>query len=369
MPRTAVVTQPAAAILTQTAQTAVCDFNNSSVWLTLLGNNDARPVVSIQDSTGPSDFNALGTVTTQVYFDPTVQQVNIGGAMYPYLQRHWHILPTSNGAARVRLYFTQAELNALIAASTTFGIFTSASQLQVVRYASGTIGVGPEQIIPHTIIPLTGAAAAPFSSTANVYAFEFSVPSFSHFIITPTQSVLLDLNLLSFTAEKQGNRDVLLNWTVEKSIDTDLYQVERSSDGINGVVIGELSSNHLAGEDSYRFVDVQAKDGLNYYRLRAIETDGSSNLSDWRVVEIGNSPAVKILPNPAVDAVTIEMNSASGIELRIFNQLGQLVQTTILNQSTQTHHFDITNLPSGIYTMQIIFLDSRAVSTHKLVKE
>jgi hypothetical protein len=289
--------------------------------------------------------------------------------MYPYLQRHWHIQPTSNGAARVRLYFTQAELNALIAGSTTFGVFSSAAQLQVVRYASGTIGVGPEQIIPHTIIPLTGSAATPFSSTANVYAFEFFVPSFSHFIITPTQSVLLDFNLLSFTAEKQGSREVLLNWKVEKSIDTDLYQVERSSDGINGIVIGEINSNHLATEDNYSFVDLQAKDGLNYYRLRAIESNGNDNLSDWRVVEIGNSPSVRILPNPATDNLTIEINAPSGIELRFFNQLGQLVKTDYFNQSNQVHNINISDLPSGIYTIQIFLVESGVVSIKQLVKE
>jgi hypothetical protein len=369
LPRTAVVTQNSPAVLTQTPQTAVCDFNNSAAWLTLLGNSDTRPVVSIQDSTGPSDFNALGALTTQIYFDPTVQQVNIGGVMYPYLQRHWHIQPTSNGAARVRLYFTQAELNALIAASTTFGVFSGAAQLQVLRYASGTIGVGPEQIIPHTIIPLTGSAAAPFSSTANVYAFEFFVPSFSHFIITPTQSVLLDFNLLSFTAEKQGSREVLLNWKVEKSIDTDLYQVERSSDGMNSVVIGEINSNHLATEDNYSFVDLQAKDGLNYYRLRAIESNGNDNLSDWRVVEIGNSPSVRILPNPAIDMLSIEINNPSGIEIRLYNQLGQLVKTDYFNQSSQIHNINISDLPSGIYTVQIFLVESGAVSIQQLVKE
>ena len=369
LPRTAVVTQNSPAVLTQTPQTSACDFNNSSAWLTLLGNSDTRPVVSIQDSTGPSDFNALGTLTTQIYFDPTVQQVNIGGIMYPYLQRHWHIQPTNNGAARVRLYFTQAELNALIAASTTFGVFSGVAQLQVVRYASGTIGVGPEQIIPHTIIPLSGSAAAPFSSTANVYAFEFFVPSFSHFIITPTQNILLDFNLLSFTAEKQGNRDVLLNWKVEKSIDTDLYQVERSRDGINSVVIGEINSNHLATEDNYSFVDLQAKDGLNYYRLRAIESTGKVNLSDWRAVEIGNSPLVKIMPNPAVDMLTIEINASSGIELCIINQLGQSVKLENFIQSSQIHNINISDLPSGIYTLQIFLVESGTISIQQLVIE
>jgi hypothetical protein len=181
--------------------------------------------------------------------------------------------------------------------------------------------------------------------------------------------VLLDFKLLSFTAEKQGSREVLLNWKVEKSIDTDLYQVERSSDGINGVVIGEINSNHLATEDNYSFVDLQAKEGLNYYRLRAIESNGNDNLSDWSVVEIGNSPSVRILPNPATDNLTIEINAPSGIELRFFNQLGQLVKTDYFNQSNQVHNINISDLPSGIYTIQIFLVESGVVSIKQLVKE
>jgi hypothetical protein len=368
--RSAIVNQLAPNILTQTAQTAECDFTNSSVWLTLFGNLDDRPVVSIQDSTAANDQSALGRVNTEIFFDPTVQQVNIGGIMYPYLQRHWEIVPTNNGPANVRIYFTQAELNALISASVnTITPLTSATQLQVVRYASGIIGVGPEQIIPHTIRLLSGAAAAPFSSTTNVYAFEFSVPSFSHFIITPTQSVILDLNLLHFTAEKQQNNKVLLNWTVENSINTELYEIERSEDGISAYTIGSRNSNLLNSADSYQFLDEQAKSGLNYYRIRSTELDGTHNYSDWRVVEFGENQNVKIIPNPAFDLISIETDNEGPIEIRITNQLGQIIDNRSFDNSAQMKNLDISHLPNGIYTIQIFFQNNGAVSTKQFVKK
>lgn len=370
IPRTVRVQQNAPAVLTQTAQNSVCDFNNSPVWQAMVGSIDRRPIVSIQDYTGASDINALGSVTTNVYFDASVQQVNIGGVMYPYLQRHWRITPTNNGAANVRLYFTQAELNALItAAGSTYGAFTNASQLQVVRYASGSIGVGPEQIIPYTITPLIGAAAAPFSSTANVYCFEFAVPSFSHFIITPNTTILLDNNLISFTAEPQANRQSLLKWTVEKSNTVATYEVERSADGINGYPIGEVASHRQSTEDSYTFTDVSPRDGHNYYRIRAVEDDGIVSFSDWQVVDFdGLGGGVLISPNPATDQVNIRLSLDSGAEVRLYNQLGQLAAMQIFATPSQTHVLQLTDLPSGVYTLQIL-LDNQAVSTHQLIKK
>jgi hypothetical protein len=370
IPRTIRVQQNAPAVLTQTAQTSVCDFNNSPDWVTMVGDVDDRPIVSIQDYTGAADVSALGSVTTNVYFDASVQQVNIGGIMYPYLQRHWRITPTNNGAANVRLYFTQAELNALIAgAGATYGAFTSASQLQVVRYSSGTIGVGAEEIMPYTMILLTGAAAAPFSSTTNVYAFEFSVPSFSHFILTPTDDILLDNNLLDFTAQKQTEREVLLRWTVEKSINTDNYQIERSADGINAATIGELVSHRQSTPDHYTFTDLNPHSGFNYYRIRSIETDGTINFSPWRTVEIGNlAGEVKIFPNPANTQVNIRISTAQSVEVRLYNPLGQLAQLQIMDTPSQNHQINLQDLPAGIYTMQIL-LDNQAVSTHQLIVE
>lgn len=367
--RNVTVLQNAPDLLTQTAQSSVCDFNNSPSWITLVGDIDKRPIVSLQDYTGVADVNALGTVTTNVFFDATVQTVNIGGFMFPYLQRHWRITPTSNGAANVRLYFTQAELNSLIASASTYGSFTSASQLQIVRYASGSIGVGAHDIIPYTIIPLSGATALPFSSTANVYAFEFSVPSFSHFILTPTNDVLLDNNLLNFTAQKQAEREILVKWLVAKSIDTDKYEIERSQDGVHGYTIGEVSSHRQNGSDVYTFIDRNPREGINYYRLRSIEDDGNVFLSSWQAVEINSlAQGIKLAPNPASTAVSIQLPTAAAIEVRLYNALGQIVMNQPFNNSQHVHLLDIHRLPAGVYMMQIL-LEGQQTSTQQLIKE
>lgn len=372
--RNVTVQQPSAAVLTQTAQNATCTFNNSADWLTLIGVTDQRPIVSIQDYTGAGDSHALGELTTQVFFDASVQQVNIGGIMYPYMQRHWRITPTHNGAANVRIYFTQAELNALIAATPfSYVPFTSASQLQIVRYASGTIGVGAAEIIPYTIIPLTGAAAAPFSSTTNVYAFEFSVPSFSHFILTPSQSTFLDNNLLSFSAQaaqpnNPASRVVHIAWTVEHSQDAAQYAIERSGDAQQSQTIAQIASRQLAQRDAYTYTDEQALNGYNYYRLRCTEVDGSVWYSAWKSLHFGNErTSIQLAPNPADNQSTVLLSEAESARISVFNHLGQCLLTQEFAASA-AHRLDLSTLTSGVYSLRIE-LQSGATQTLRLVKQ
>lgn len=372
IPATVTVSQPSPNVLTGVAQTSTCVFNNTADWRTMIGSTNSRPILSLQDYTGATDFNALASVTSSVAFDATVQQVNLGGQNYPYLQRNWRVTPASNGAANVRLYFTQAELNNLAAANTFAGSYMGglnpAAQIQVVRFASGTIGVGPYQIIPHTVIPLAGPAAAAFSSTANVIAIEFAVPSFSAFIITPNISALLPLNILDFDAQKQADKTALLTWTVEKSNEVAHFQIERSRDGIQYYTLAEVASHRQSGRDSYTFTDLQPMQGDNYYRLVGIADDGTQEHSSWKVLDFGNSiKGITIAPNPANDYVDIRLEEAAAIEVRVYNQLGQVVVNQQFTAAENQYRIDLANLPSAVYNVQILQANGSS-KTYSLVK-
>lgn len=370
---TVTVQQPAANPLTGVMQTAVCNFNNAPQWLTMVGSGNQRPMLSIMDYTGAGDNTALGSVQARVDFTASTQTVTIGGVPTPYLRRFWTITPTTNHAAFVRLYFTQTELNTLAAAPTYMGTYTGtldpATQIRVVRYASGSVGVGAEQIIPHTVTALTGAAAAPFSSTAGVICVEFYVPSFSAFIVVPTQEALLPLQLQQFEAQKYSEREALLQWTVAEAQQIARYEIERSSDGITPLRIGEVDSRRLAGEDRYSFIDAAPLRGYNYYRLRSIADDGTTHLSDWKALFFGADNGVQLLPNPTKDGTTLRLATAARIEVRIYNALGQLAFEQRFEQAQDAFSLPIGHLPSGIYSVQILHSDYQIAQTLQLVKE
>lgn len=372
--RNVTVQQPAVNALTNIQQTATCSFNNAPQWLTLIGSSNQRPMLSIMDYTGASDNSALGSVQAHVDFTATTQTVSIGGIATPYLRRFWTITPTNNGAAFVRLYFTQTELNTLAAAPTYAGTYAGtlnpATQIQVVRYASGAVGVGAEQIIPHTVTPLVGAAADPFSSTTDVICVEFYVPSFSAFIIIPTQEAFLPLELQSFEAQKYSEREALISWTVTEAEQTARYEIERSTDGVQGSVIGEVASRRRNSEDSYQWIDARARSGYNYYRLRSIDDDGTVHFSAWRTVLFGEEQhSAQLLPNPTKSAATLRLGAAARVEVRIFNALGQLAYSERFDAATDAFSLPIAHLPSGVYSVQVLHTDSRSAQTLQLVKE
>lgn len=366
------VTQPAADLLVAQPRANTCVFNNENTWLTLLDPVDQRPMLSLLDQVNGADVQPLGSVQSEVFFDPTIQYYFDGTFSYPYLRRHWQITPTNNDQARIRLYFTQAELNELALATYTGafnGTLDPASQIQVRKFDGNGVGVGTMTIVPHTVVLLSGAAAQPFSSTANVICVEFYIPSFSHFIITPTLDMVLPVDLSGFSAEKLGNAQSLLKWQVASETNTDRYEIERSNSATgSGEHIGTVNANQST---HYSFIDSAPLQGTNYYRLRIVDTDGSESYSSWRVLDFsreGNAPTVQILPNPTTGNTTIRLQDAAAVEVRIFNHLGQLVHAQQFNGEQTTHTLDVQRLASGIYTLQVSAA-GRWTQTLRLVRE
>lgn len=75
------------------------------------------------------------------------------------------------------------------------------------------------------------------------------------------------------------------------------------------------------------------------------------------VDELQQPGHMKIYPNPFSTSTTFELdlNESGSVELKIFNQLGELVE--VIRDNTQpgkqTHIWDASNLPSGIYFIRI----------------
>lgn len=110
----------------------------------------------------------------------------------------------------------------------------------------------------------------------------------------------LPVTLLSFQAKSETAR-VRLDWSVAQEENMDRYVVERSTDGRKFADIGERQAiaNGRQRAD-YFLYDEQPATGLNYYRLRQIEADGSHTYSAVATVLFsGMAPELSVYPNPA----------------------------------------------------------------------
>ena len=163
-------------------------------------------------------------------------------------------------------------------------------------------------------------------------------------------STPLPVELLYFGAEANGD-EVLCHWVTATEFDNDFFSVERSSDGINFHVMGEVdgAGNSQTALD-YEFHDEAPLDGLSYYRLRQTDLDGTATWSDVVAVR-RDAPNVELVvhPNPCRDELFIAGGALEGEQVSVLDATGRVVVdlAELVNGS-----IDVSALPSGSYAVR-----------------
>jgi len=170
------------------------------------------------------------------------------------------------------------------------------------------------------------------------------------------------VELASFSAQLVDD-DVILNWTTATELNNQGFEIDRSIDNENFTKIGFVPGFGTTTEMksySFRISDVQA--GVQYYRLKQIDFDGTTTI--YNSVEVtGPVPNTFVLnqnhPNPFNPSTTISFSLPveSNVTIRLFNMLGQeVVQIAEGNFHAGSHNIDFSadNLTSGayIYTLE-----------------
>ncbi|MCP4443206.1 MAG: CocE/NonD family hydrolase [Aureispira sp.] len=76
---------------------------------------------------------------------------------------------------------------------------------------------------------------------------------------------------------------------------------------------------------------------------------------------------IRVYPNPTKDMVTIQTDDDSAFELTVFNQLGQEVYSS--NFDGHTHSFNLKKMPSGVYLVELLDMNTDQKHIQKLVKK
>lgn len=132
-------------------------------------------------------------------------------------------------------------------------------------------------------------------------------------------------------------------------------------------VLEEISlSDYLGQTIKVRFIlesDGGTRQDGFYFDDFSIFIDGTSGLND-----IANSE-VKVFPNPsnkeAIVSVSTIVNQG---EVRVINQMGQVVQVIAVNEKTQNIHLSTAELAEGIYMITIVSGDEFSVPVKLVVK-
>ena len=164
-----------------------------------------------------------------------------------------------------------------------------------------------------------------------------------------------DAELSWTTASERANKgwEVLVSTTAPGSAGREQWQVLGFVTGA-----GSTSARH-----EYGFVDRTAgKAGVRYYRLRQLDLDGTTSLSDVRTVTFDQETAVATLaayPNPVAEGQSLQISLtapvAGPVQLVLVDALGRtvLTQTLTVAAGTTASGLDLPRqLPAGTYVLR-----------------
>ncbi|MTB51661.1 T9SS type A sorting domain-containing protein [Lewinella sp. W8] len=179
--------------------------------------------------------------------------------------------------------------------------------------------------------------------------YEFFTGGFSTFYLFRTD-LSLPVEFLAFTARLAPKKRVLLDWQTASESGNSHFSIERSGDGDSFVALGEVAGAGTTSEEqSYTFLDEAPLAGLNYYRLRQVDFDGTESFSEVRLVTVDRSEGVAIrpYPNPAVDELYLD--GFAGGPVTVLDQHGRPLRAATLAEGQP---LDVRDLPPGFYLLR-----------------
>lgn len=187
-----------------------------------------------------------------------------------------------------------------------------------------------------------------------------------HMRISVFTSSVLPLELVSFGAEQQGT-GVLCSWITATERNTDVFVIERSTDGIHFEAIGTLkAAGNSESVLQYQFRDEQPAAGINYYRLTTIDTDGSQSDSDIVSATFEQAATVTVYPNPTNGWASV-LTPEGFDEIVITDLQGHVVDRFEGTNLDNQQELNLYDMPDGAYFV-CVKSHNGTVEIKKLVK-
>ncbi|UOG77194.1 T9SS type A sorting domain-containing protein [Hymenobacter tibetensis] len=184
----------------------------------------------------------------------------------------------------------------------------------------------------------------------------------SFVIVIGTRPLPVELKTFTVRAEKV---DALLDWTTASEKNSDRFEIERSLNSTTFEKIGTVRAQGTTqNTTTYAFTDagIGAKtQGIVYYRLRQVDTDGTVSYSPVRTVRFEAQAAVtaklSVFPNPATASdrvVTLDLSTLpkGTYQASLLDATGRLLGTYSVEGGVNKV-VDVQTLPTGTYIVVV----------------
>jgi hypothetical protein len=182
------------------------------------------------------------------------------------------------------------------------------------------------------------------------------------------------VELTSFTGNVNSLGQVILNWETATEVNNQGFEIERRTETSEYRTIGFVEGNGTISEPrSYIYTDVNAENGVNYYRLKQIDFNGTYEYSPEVEVDVNGPLSFDLAqnyPNPFNPSTSIKYSvpESGNIRLSVFNIVGEEVAVLVDGFSQAGFYevtFDASNLSTGVYLYKL--QSANSVQTKKMM--
>jgi len=180
----------------------------------------------------------------------------------------------------------------------------------------------------------------------------------------------LPVELISFDGNLV-NEQVLLSWKTASEIDNAGFEIQHSQDARSWETLGFVKGfGTTLEEQNYKYYDQFPELGINYYRLKQMDTDETYEYSE--LVSINQKgekeERLTVYPNPASTSVHISIETKDQIpyNFQLVDPLGRIIKTWA-SENKHRYTLPIEDLANGSY--MIIAKNNRNALTYRFVKQ
>jgi hypothetical protein len=176
-------------------------------------------------------------------------------------------------------------------------------------------------------------------------------------ITIESSNAQLPVSFTSLTASAIGN-NVKLDWSTISESNNKGFDVMRSTDGVKWSPLGFVAgAGNSAVKNTYTYSDANLNAGLYYYRLRQVDFDGKSALTNIVTANVTAKPITSLgqnYPNPLRGNTVIKYSVSQNAHVRItvYDLNGRVVKVAEDVQrkaGNYTFVLDASMMNSGIY--------------------
>ena len=233
-------------------------------------------------------------------------------------------------------------------------------------YQAGQVIVSSESLPSSTVGNNTGTEYEyVIKPTTNIqpsvtYYFRVNATNYFNPLPTLTTGAVLPVQLVNFSVIKDGKK-VKLQWSTASEQNNDRFEVEKSIDGSVWKNIATVKGMGTSSQaQHYNSYDASPASGINYYRLKQVDVDGRSNISDIRSIRFNEASKaiISVSPNPVRGVVNFKLDNISASNLvAVFSDVNGTILYQQKYKNVQANTINKLNLSqppaAGVYILKL----------------